>query len=414
MELDKHGAYEQNIIVKAPAVFREEQYLMSDIIYLDHAATTPIDKEVLDAMMPFLTDQFGSASTLYSIGRKASEAVEEAREKVAALIGARSDEVFFTSGGTESDSWAVNGVASAKAKKGSHVITSKIEHHAILEPVHLLEKQGGTATILEVDSDGLVNIDELKDAITDQTVLVTIMHANNEIGTIQPVGEIGRITREKKIHFHTDTVQTIGHIPVDVNVIGCDSLALSAHKLYGPKGVGAMYIRKGARIDRFMRGGGQENNRRAGTHNVAGIVGLGKAAELAQVRMAEESVATTKLRDMLIAGIESRIKDIRLNGDRVNRLPNNVNFSFDGIEGESMILLMDMNGICVSSGSACTSGSLDPSHVLMALGLKHEQAHGSLRMTLGKDNTPEQIEKVLDTLPGIVDRLREMSPLYNQ
>ncbi len=387
---------------------------MSDLVYLDHAATTPIDEQVLDAMLPFLKDKFGSASTLYSIGREAREAVEEAREKVAVLIGATPEEVFFTSGGTECDNWAIYGVASAKASKGKHIITSKIEHHAILEPIHHLEKQGYSATVLGVDANGFVDPKELEDAITDDTILITVMHANNEIGTIEPVEEIGRIAREHKIHFHTDTVQTVGHIPVDVNAMGCDSLAVSGHKLYGPKGVGAMYIRKGARVDRFMRGGGQENNRRASTHNVAGIVALGKSAELAKQRMAEEAEATIKLRDALIEGVEARIKDVRLNGDRVKRLPNNVNFSFAGIEGESMILLMDMNGICVSSGSACTSGSLDPSHVLMALGLKHEQAHGSLRMTLGKDNTMAQIEKVLDTLPGIVQRLREMSPLYGQ
>ncbi len=385
---------------------------MSDVIYLDHAATTPIDPEVLDAMMPYLTDKFGSASTLYSLGRETREAVEEARESVAALIGASPEEVYFTSGGTESDNWAVFGVTAAKASKGKHIITSKIEHHAILEPCHALEKQGYSVTVLGVDANGFVSTDALRDAITDETVLITIMHANNEIGTIEPVEEIGKIARERKIHFHTDTVQSVGHIPVNVEEIGCDSLAISAHKLYGPKGIGAMYVRKGARVQRFMRGGGQENNRRAGTHNVAAIVGLGKAAQLAKQRMAEEARKTLELRDALISGIEGRIQDVKLNGDRVKRLPNNVNFSFAGVEGESMILLMDMNGICVSSGSACTSGSLDPSHVLMALGMKHEQAHGSLRMTLGKGNTMAQIEKVLDTLPGIVQRLREMSPIY--
>lgn len=385
---------------------------MTDVIYLDHAATTPIDEEVLDAMLPYLRDKFGSASTLYSLGRETREAVEEAREKVADLIGAQPEEVYFTSGGTESDNWAVFGVTAAKASKGKHIITSKIEHHAILEPCHTLEKQGWTVTVLDVDPNGFVSVDALRDAITDQTVLITVMHSNNEIGTIEPVEEIGKIARERKIHFHTDTVQSIGHIPVNVEEIGCDSLAISAHKLYGPKGIGAMYIRKGARVERFMRGGGQESNKRAGTHAVASIVGLGKAAELAKKRMVEETAKTIELRDALISGIEARIKDVKLNGDRIKRLPNNVNFSFTGIEGESMILLMDMNGICVSSGSACTSGSLDPSHVLMALGMKHEQAHGSLRMTLGKDNTMVQIEKVLDTLPGIVQRLREMSPIY--
>lgn len=387
---------------------------MSDVIYLDHAATTPLDPEVLGAMIPYLTEKFGSASTLYSLGRETRDAVEVAREQVAGLVGAQPEEIYLTSGGTESDNWAVFGVTAAKASKGKHIITSKIEHHAILEPCHTLEKQGWAVTTLDVDPNGFVNVDELAGAITDQTVLITIMHANNEIGTIEPVEEIGRIARERKIHFHTDTVQTIGHIPVRVDDIGCDSLAMSAHKIYGPKGIGAMYIRKGARVERYMRGGGQESNKRAGTHNVAGIVGMGKAAELASARMAEEAERTTKLRDALVAGVETRIKDVKLNGDRVKRLPNNVNFSFAGVEGESMILLMDMNGICVSSGSACTSGSLDPSHVLMALGLKHEQAHGSLRMTLGRDNTPAQIDKVLDTLPGIIARLREMSPIYGE
>ncbi|MCL5102817.1 MAG: cysteine desulfurase NifS [Armatimonadetes bacterium] len=385
---------------------------MGDIIYLDHAATTPIDDEVLEAMLPYLKDKFGSASTLYSIGREAREAVEEARISVAQLIGAQPEEIYFTSGGSESDNWAVFGVAAAKAKKGKHIITSKIEHHAILEPCHTLEKQGYSVTILDVDANGFVDPGQLASSITDETILITIMHANNEIGTIEPVEEIGRIAREKGIHFHADTVQTAGHIPVNVDDMNCDSLAISAHKLYGPKGVGAMYIRKGSRVERLMRGGGQENNKRAGTHNVPGIVGLGKAAELALKRMPDEAEHTTRLRDTLITGIESRIKDIKINGDRTKRLPNNVNFSFEGVEGESMILLMDMNGICVSSGSACTSGSLDPSHVLMALGLRHEQAHGSLRMTLGKDNTMAHIERVLDTLPGIVQRLREMSPIY--
>lgn len=385
---------------------------MGDTIYLDHAATTPVAPEVLEAMLPYYGEKFGSASTLYSLGREARDAVEEARALVADLIAAQPEEIYFTSGGSEADNWAIFGVAAARANKGKHIITSKIEHHAVLEPCHALEKQGCQVTVLGVDSDGFVDVDELRDSITEGTVLITIMHANNEIGTIEPVDEIGAIAKERGIHFHTDTVQTVGHIPLDVNSIKCDSLAISAHKLYGPKGVGAMYVRKGSRVDKLIRGGGQENNRRAGTHNVPGIVGLGKAAELAKARMAGEAARTIALRDALIAGVESRIKDVRLNGDRMKRLPNNVNFSFEGIEGESMILLMDMNGICVSSGSACTSGSLDPSHVLMALGLRHEQAHGSLRMTLGSDNTDADVEKVLDTLPGIVQRLRDMSPIY--
>jgi cysteine desulfurase len=387
---------------------------MDNVIYLDHAATTPIDSEVLEAMTPYLKEKFGSASTLYSLGREARDAVEQARASVAQLIGARPEEIYFTSGGTESDNWAVFGVAAAKANKGKHIVTSKIEHHAILEPCHWLEKHGYSVTYLPVDSNGFVDPDELRRSITDETILITIMHANNEIGTIEPVEEIGKIAREKGIHFHTDTVQTVGHIPVDVNAINCDSLAISAHKLYGPKGIGAMYIRKGSRIERYMQGGGQENNRRAGTHNVAGIVGLGKAAELARQRMANEAERLVRLRDMLIKGIESTIENAKLNGDRKKRLPNNVNFSFEAVEGESMILLMDMNGICVSSGSACTSGSLDPSHVLIAIGLRHEQAHGSLRMTLGKDNTEADVKRVLEVLPGIVRRLREMSPLYEK
>ena len=387
---------------------------MPDVIYLDHAATTPLDPEVLDAMMPFLTEKYGSASTLYSLGREARDAVEEARASVARLIGAQPEEVFFTGGGSESDNWAIFGVAQAKAAKGRHIITSKIEHHAVLEPCHWLEKQGWNVTYLPVDANGFVDVEELRSNITDQTVLITVMHANNEIGTIEPVEEIGAAAKERGIHFHTDTVQTVGHIPVDVNSINCDSLAISAHKLYGPKGVGAMYVRKGARVEKFIRGGGQENNRRAGTHNVAGIVGFGKAAELARKRMSEEAEKIRRLRDALIAGIESKIENVKLNGDRVKRLPNNVNFSFEAVEGESMILMMDMNGICVSSGSACTSGSLDPSHVLMALGLRHEQAHGSLRMTLGRDNTEAHVQRVLEVLPGIVSRLREMSPLYQK
>lgn len=387
---------------------------MGETIYLDHAATTPLDPMVLDAMMPFLKDNYGSASTLYLIGREAKEAVETARAQVAALVNAKPEEIYFTSGGSECDNWAVFGVAEAKSSKGKHIITSKIEHHAILEPCHWLEKHGCEVTYLGVDADGFVSVEEMQSAINDGTILITVMHANNEIGTIEPVEEIGKLAMSKGIHFHTDTVQTIGHIPVDVQAIGCDSLAISAHKLYGPKGVGAMYIRKGSRMEKLIRGGGQENNRRAGTHNVAGIVGLGKATELAGQRMADESAKTIALRDSLIAGVESGIPDVKLNGHRTQRLPNNVNFSFEGIEGESMILMMDMNGICVSSGSACTSGSLDPSHVLMALGLRHEQAHGSLRMTLGKDNTPEHIEKVMNTLPGIVHRLREMSPIYDK
>jgi cysteine desulfurase len=387
---------------------------MNNVIYLDHAATTPTDPEVLQAMLPYFTDRFGSASTLYSLGKETREAVEAAREQVAALIGARADEVFFTSGGTESDNWAVTGTALAKADKGNHIITTKIEHHAILEPCHTLEKQGYEVTYLPVDSEGMIDPAELQNAINDRTILISVMHANNEIGTIQPVEEIGKIARERKIFFHTDTVQSVGSIPVDVNAIGCDMLSISAHKLYGPKGIGAMYVRKGTRISRFMQGGGQESNRRAGTHNVPGIVGLGKAAEIARLRMDEVTPRIVSYRDKLIEGILSKIPDVRLNGHRTQRLPNNVNVSFDGIEGESIILLLDMHGICASSGSACTSGSLDPSHVLMSLGLKHEEAHGSLRLTLGRENSEWDVKNVLEALPVIVERLRMMSPLYSR
>ncbi len=383
------------------------------LIYLDHAATTPMDPLVLDAIMPYLTDQFGNASSLYSLGRTNREAVEEARVHVARLLNAKTEEVYFTSGGSESDNWAIYGVAKAKQPKGNHIITTKIEHHAVLEPCHALEKMGYEVTYLPVDANGLVSVEDVANAITEKTILISVMHANNEVGTIEPVEEIGRIAREKGIHFHVDAVQTVAHIPVDVNAINCDSLALSAHKFYGPKGVGALYIRKGQRVSPFIIGGGQEGSKRAGTYNVPGIVGMGKAAELALERMANEAAATTKLRDQLMAGIIAKIPDVKLNGDPVKRLPNNVNFSFSGVEGESMILLLDMQGVCSSSGSACTSGSLDPSHVLLALGLAHETAHGSLRLTLGKDTTREDIQFVLDTLPGIINRLREMSPIYS-
>ncbi len=386
---------------------------MYRVIYLDHAATTPVDTEVVQAMLPYFTDRFGSASTLYSIGKDGKNAVEEAREQVARLINARPEEIYFTSGGTESDNWAITGAAFANESKGNHIITSQIEHHAVLETCQFLEKHGFEVTYLPVDADGLIDPDDVKQAITDKTILISIMHANNEIGTIEPVEEIGRIARERKIIFHTDAVQSTGSIPIDVDTIGCNALSMSGHKLYGPKGVGAMYLRKGTKINRFMHGGAQENNRRAGTHNVPGIVGLGKAAEIALATMADTSKELTKFRDTLIEGILQKIPDVKLNGHRTKRLPNNVNASIDGIEGESIILLLDMHGICASSGSACTSGSLDPSHVLLALGMKHEQAHGSLRLTLGRENRDWDVKNVLEALPVIVDRLRMMSPLYS-
>ncbi len=382
------------------------------LIYLDHAATTPVDPDVLRAIQPYYEHGYGNASSIYTLGRDCRDAIEKARTRVAELIGSQPNEVYFTSGGTESDNWAVFGVARAKRAKGNHIITSKIEHHAILESCNELERQGYRVTYLDVDSNGLVDPDDVASAITDQTVLVSVMHANNEVGTIQPIEEIGRITRERDIHFHVDAVQSVGHIPVDVVRINCDSLALSGHKIYGPKGVGVMFLRRGAKADRLIFGGGQERGRRGGTYNAPGIVGLGKAAELAKERIETEAAKEIRLRDRLIVGLENGIADAKLNGDRTRRLPNNANFSFYGVEGESMVLMLDMQEICASSGSACTSGSLDPSHVLMALGLSHEYAHGSLRLTLGKDNTDADVDRVVEVLPEVVKRLREMSPLY--
>jgi len=387
---------------------------MSRLIYLDHAATTPVHPEVLEAMIPYLTTQFGNPSTLYAFGRDARQVVEDARAKVAALIGAKPDEIYFTSGATEADNWAIVGAALAQESKGRHIITSAIEHHAVLETCEFLKKRGYEITFLPVDSDGIVNPEDMLRAITDRTILITIMHANNEIGVIEPVAEIGAIAREKGVLFHTDATQSVGKIPVDVNELKVDMLSLSAHKIYGPKGVGALYIRKGARILPYMHGGSQESKKRAGTHNVPGIVGLGKAAEIARTTMPEEAARLTALRDRLIDGILTGIPDSRLNGHRTRRLPNNVNVSIEGVEGESMILKLDARGICVSSGSACTSGDLSASHVLLAVGLPHELAHGSLRLTLGRDNTDADVDRVLELLTGIVSELRAMSPVYEK
>ncbi|MHB0999552.1 MAG: cysteine desulfurase NifS [Armatimonadota bacterium] len=385
---------------------------MSKQIYLDHAATTPLHPEALEAMMPYLTTEYANPSTLYSFGQEVRQAVEAARANVAALIGAQPGEIYFTSGATESDNWAIMGTAMAKEANGKHIITSAIEHHAVLETCEFLGKRGYDITVLPVDKYGLVNPDDVRKAITEQTVLITIMHSNNEIGVIQPIAEIGAIAKEKGITFHTDAVQSIGKIPIDVNELNVDLLSLSGHKLYGPKGVGALYIRKGTRILPYMHGGSQESRKRSGTHNVPGIVGLGKAAEIAMATMAEEGARETALRDTLINRILTEIPDTRLNGHRTKRLPNNVNVSIAGIEGESMILRLDFAGILVSSGSACTSGDLSASHVLLALGLPHELAHGSLRMTLGKDSTEEDLNRVMEVLPNIVTTLRAMSPMY--
>lgn len=382
------------------------------IIYFDHAATTPLKKEVLDEMMPYLTEQYGNPSTIYKLGREAKKAIELARERVAKALNADIQEIYFTSGGTESDNWALKGVAFANKDKGKHIITTTIEHHAVLHPLKYLEGLGFEVTYVPVEPNGIVDPQRIKEAIRDDTILISVMLANNEIGTIQPVKEIAKIAKEKGIIVHTDAVQAVGQIPVDVKDLGVDLLSLSAHKFYGPKGVGALYIRKGTKIHPFSHGGAQERNRRAGTENVAGIVGLGKAIELATQNLSEYAAKLQKLRDKLIDGVLSKIDYVRLNGDRNQRLPNNANFSFEFIEGESLLLMLDMKGIAASSGSACTSGSLDPSHVLLAIGLEHEVAHGSLRITLGEDNTEEDIDYLLEVLPEIVSRLREMSPLY--
>jgi cysteine desulfurase len=381
-------------------------------IYLDYAATTPTHPEVVEAMLPYFTKDFGNPSSLYTSGRRAHGAVEDARDRVAAFIGADSKEIVFTSGGTESDNFAIIGAAVANEKKGYHIITTRAEHHAVLEPCHYLEKHGGyDVTYLQVDKYGSTDPDSVKAAITDKTVLVSIMHANNEIGTISPVEDISKITRERGVYFHTDAVQTVGHIPVNVNNLGVDLLSSSAHKFYGPKGVGFIYIRHGTRTASFFKGGSQENNRRAGTHNVAGIIGMAKAIELAEQNMQKEAEHLTVLRDYLIKGLQEKISDVRLNGHPTRRLPNNINVCIVGAEGEAILLSLDMEGISSSSGSACTSGTLEPSHVLLAMGIPPEIAHSSLRLTMGRSTTREDVDYVLDILPSIASRLRAMSPL---
>ena len=380
-------------------------------IYLDNAATTPTSPEVLAAMLPYFTDACGNPSSIHSYGQEAKEAVEQARDSLAALIGAESEELVFTSGGTEADNAAIKGVAYALKDKGNHIIIPTIEHHAVIESCKYLEKQGYRITYLPVDRDGLVDPDDVKQAISPDTILISVMHANNEMGTIQPVSEIAKIAREAGVYCHTDAVQTVGHLPLEVRELGVDLLSLSAHKFYGPKGVGALYIKKGTRLLPFMHGGEQERDRRAGTHNVPGIVGLGKAAELALESMTQEIATLTGLRDRLTSGLLTGIDNISLNGHPVKRLPNNVNVSIDFIEGESVLLNLDLEGICASTGSACSSSSLEPSHVLMALGLPPEKAHCSIRFSLGKWTTEADIDRVLDVLPRIVAKLRAMSPL---
>jgi len=381
---------------------------------MDNAATTAMTKEVVEAMLPFMTEKYGNPSSVYSLGSEARVAVEEARESIANHLGAESKEIFFTGCGTESDNWAIKGTAYKLKDKGNHIITSKIEHHAVLHTCQYLEKQGFEVTYLDVDEDGVVDLEQLKNSIKEETILITIMYANNEIGTIQPIKEIGEIAKEKNILFHTDAVQAVGHLNIDVKEENIDMLSLSAHKLHGPKGVGVLYIKKGVRIDNLLEGGAQERRKRAGTENVAGIVGLAKAMDMAYDNLEEKNEKLISLRNKLINEIETRIDHVKLNGHRTKRLPGNVNISFEFIEGESLLLSLDMMGIAASSGSACTSGALDPSHVLMAIGLTHEIAHGSLRLSLGDFNTEEEINYVVDQLEIIVDRLRKMSPLYDK
>lgn len=380
-------------------------------VYLDNAATTALSPKVLEKMMPYLTDTYGNASSPHSFGQNARIGVEHAREQVARAINADPSEIVFTGCGTESDNTVLFGVAERYAKKGDHIITTNVEHHAILHSCAALEKKGIKVTYLPVDKDGLVTPEQVRDAITDKTILVSVMFANNEVGTIMPIPEIAAVCHEKGVLFHTDAVQAAGHIPIDVKAMGIDMLSISGHKFHGPKGVGVLYERKGIRLPSYIIGGEQEKGRRAGTENVAGIVGLGEALELAVTNMSETSARMTRMRDRLIEGIEATIPEVKLNGHRTKRLPNNVNFSIKYIEGESILLMLDMAGIAASSGSACTSGSLDPSHVLLALGLTHEVAHGSVRMTLGDDTTDEDIDYVLETLPKVAHRLRAMSPI---
>lgn len=383
-------------------------------IYLDHAATTAVRKEVLDTMLPCFSQNYGNPSSIYEIAREAKSLIDNARKQVATAIGAEEKEIYFTAGGSESDNWAIKGIAESYKDKGKHIITSSIEHHAVLHTCQYLEKNGYEVTYLPVDEDGKIRIEDLEKAIRPDTILISIMFANNEIGTLQPIKEIGEIARKHKIIFHTDAVQAVGHVKIDVKQMNIDMLSLSAHKLYGPKGIGALYVRKGIKLKSYIHGGAQERGIRAGTENVPGIVGLGKAIELATAEMEQENKRLIKLRDEIIDGILNNIPYTRLNGHRTDRLPANVNISFEFIEGESILLLLDMNGIYASSGSACTSGSLDPSHVLLAIGLPHEKAHGSLRMTLGIENTEEDVKKLLEVLPGIIKRLRDMSPLYEE
>ncbi len=385
---------------------------MERLIYMDNAATTKVKREVVDAMLPYFVEQYGNPSSVYSFASESKKAVDDARDIIAKSLNTTSKDIYFTAGGTESDNWALKEAAHAYKAKGKHIITTKIEHHAILHTCESLEKEGYEITYVDVDERGIVKVDELEKAVREDTILISVMFANNEIGTIQPIKEIGAIARKHNIVFHTDAVQAYGHIKIDVEDMNIDMLSASGHKLNGPKGIGFLYIRKGLKLRSFIHGGAQERRRRAGTENVTGIVGFAKAVEIAMDNMEDRVKKEQKLRDRLIDEILKKVPYTRLNGDRNNRLPNNVNLSFQFIEGESLLIMLDMKGICASSGSACTSGSLDPSHVLLAIGLPHEIAHGSLRLTVSEDNTEEEVDYVVDAVAEIVEKLRNMSPLY--
>ena len=385
---------------------------MTKLIYLDNAATTKMAPEAVEAMMPYFTEAYGNPSAIYSIGAKNKEVITQQREIIADMLGAKANEIYFTAGGSEADNWALKATFEAYGKKGSHIITTKIEHHAILHTAEYLERQGAEVTYLDVDENGMVSLEELEAAIRPDTILISVMFANNEIGTIEPIKEIGAIAKKHGVLFHTDAVQAFGQVPINVDECNIDMLSASGHKLNGPKGIGFLYIRKGVKILSLIHGGAQERRRRAGTENVPGIVGLGAAAKRAKATMDERAKYESELRDYLIERVLAEIPYARLNGHPTKRLPNNANFAFEFIEGESMLILLDMAGICASSGSACTSGSLDPSHVLLAIGLPHEKAHGSLRLTLSEETTKEEIDFVVDKLKEIIERLRGMSPLY--
>lgn len=385
---------------------------MKTRIYLDNAATTKTSQEVVDAMLPYFTENYGNASSIYEVGQRSKEAITTAREDIAKVLGAKTEEIYFTAGGSEADNWALKAAFEAYSKKGNHIITTKIEHHAILHTCEYLEKKGAEITYLDVDENGLVNLDKLQKAIRPETILISIMFANNEIGTIEPVKEIGMIAKEHGVLFHTDAVQAFGQVPIDVDEMNIDMLSSSAHKINGPKGIGFLYIRKGVKIRSFVHGGAQERKRRAGTENVPGIVGYGVAAKRAAETMEVRTAKERELRDYFIDRVLKEIPYVKLNGDPVKRLPNNINLSFRFVEGESLLIMLDMKGIAASSGSACTSGSLDPSHVLLAIGLPHEIAHGSLRLTLGEDTTKEDLDYTLEQLKEIIGKLRDLSPLY--